>query len=75
MAAVEEQPSTSGRGADDLTLKGKFTGLQPAKVLEAVGALLKYVGADTSAEKVLFNEDELLYLVRTLLLGLKNACS
>ena len=62
-AAAPEQPSTSGRSGDELPLGSKFSGFQPSKILEAVAALQKYVGADTSAEKVLFQEDELLYLV------------
>ena len=44
-------------------LISKFAGLQPSKITEAVAALLKYVGANNSAEKVLFQEDEMLYLV------------
>lgn len=63
MAAAVEQPSTSGREHSDAALSNKFAGLQPSKILEAVGALQKYVGASTSAEKVLFQEDELIYLV------------
>jgi hypothetical protein len=63
MAAAVEQPSTSGREQSDATLSSKFAGLQPSKILEAVGALQKYVGASTSAEKVLFQEDEMIYLV------------
>lgn len=66
MAAVSlaEQPSTSGGAGDELPLGSKFSGLQPSKILEAVAALLKYVGANTAAEKVLFQKDEMLYLVR-----------
>jgi hypothetical protein len=63
MAAAVEQPITSGREHSDAALSSKFAGLQPGKILEAVGALQKYVGASTSAEKVLFQEDELMYLV------------
>ncbi len=63
MAAALEEPSTSGREAEHLPLGSNFAGLQPGKILTAVTALLKYVGSSTSAEKVLFQEDELLYLV------------
>ncbi len=56
--------STSGGAGDELPFGSKYPGLQPAKVKEAVAALLKYVGAQQSADKVLFQEDEMLYLVR-----------
>lgn len=58
--------STSGGAGDEpLPLGSKFPGLQPCKVKEAVAALLKYVGAQQESEKALFQEDEMLYLVRT----------
>ena len=63
VTAETEQPSTSGGAGDELPLGSKYAGLQPSKIRDAVAALLKYVSADATAEKVLFQEDELLYLV------------
>lgn len=40
-----------------------YTGLDPAKITDAAAALLKYVGASTSAEKILFQEEEMIFLV------------
>lgn len=63
LASLAEQPSTSGGAGDERPLGSKFAGLQPSKIIEAVTALLQYVGANTAAEKVLFQEDEILHLV------------
>lgn len=40
-----------------------YPGLDPEKVKDAVAALLKYTGASTSAEKILFQEEEMIFLV------------
>lgn len=57
--------TSGGAGDEPLPLGSSFSGLQPGKVTEAVAALLKYVGAQQAPEKVVFQDDEMLYLVGT----------
>ena len=74
MTAMErgggDTSTSGGTGDEPLPLGSNFSGLQPVKVTEAVAALLKYVGAQQAPEKVLFQDDEMLYLVRPSILHL-----
>lgn len=61
--AVTQSSSESEGAVGKSTLSINYPGLDPAKVKDAVAALLKYTGASESAEKILFQEEEMIFLV------------